>query len=223
MDVIVRHSIKNDFYKELEIRYKLYDLNYKKFLPSQKNAPILDLGCGPGYFLKYLKDLGYENIQGVDISTQQIEVARSFGVDSYIFESDFFNFLRSTDKRFDMICAFHVLEHLFKREILDLLDLIYERLNPKGMLLVEVPNTGSPILGSQGRYSDFTHETGFTPQSLKEVLLLCGFSNVEAFPKKGSSPFARIFFKICNYFFHSRFNRDLLIEGEIFGIGYKKD
>lgn len=219
----IRHTAKYDFKDEYNFRRKIYKLNYKNILPKDKDAHILELGCGAGYFLKYLKELGYQNIHGVDISPEQLELAKKLGGSLYIVQADIFDYLKSTKQKFDMICAFHVLEHLFKNEILELLSFIYEKLNNNGMILIEVPNAGSPLFGGQNRYSEFTHETGFTAPSLKEVLLICEFLDVKVFPIKGVSPYARTFFKIFNYFLHSRFNKDLFIEGEIFGIGYKKN
>lgn len=45
-------------------------------LPSQR-AKILDLGCGPGNYSKYLYDvMGFHNIEGIDLSGQMINRAR---------------------------------------------------------------------------------------------------------------------------------------------------
>ena len=32
----------------------------------EKNRPVIDLGCGNGTYLQYLKDIGFENLTGVD-------------------------------------------------------------------------------------------------------------------------------------------------------------
>ena len=60
----------------------------KNVLPEDKNAKILDVGCGRGYLLMTLKKLGYKNIQGVDVDKGQIEGARSLGMKSS--ETSFF-------------------------------------------------------------------------------------------------------------------------------------
>ncbi len=116
VQTLIRHTSKHDLEDEYNFRKKIYELNYKSILPEDKNANILELGCGPGYFLKYLNELGYKNIQGVDISPEQLELAKKLGVSSYIVQADIFDYLKSTKQKFDMICAFHLLEHLFKNE-----------------------------------------------------------------------------------------------------------
>lgn len=213
---------KKDYLKEFSSQSELYELNYKTILPPNKKSTILELGSGPGYFLKYLLDNGYENIFGVDTSPQQLEVASQLGINS-VSHSDIFDFLKSSNNKYDFICSFHVLEHLFKDEIIELIEMINLRLNKGGMILIEVPNSGSPLLGNQGRYGEFTHEVGFTASSLREILLVCGFTDVRILPVVALSPFARFFFKAVNYILHSRFTKDMFVDGDIIGVGHKKD
>jgi SAM-dependent methyltransferase len=42
------------------------ELNYRAWLPPDRRAPILDLGCGDGRVLRFLSALGYEQVLGVD-------------------------------------------------------------------------------------------------------------------------------------------------------------
>lgn len=222
VETLTRYSCPKSIEKEYSFRRKIYEINYKALLPSDKEVKILELGCGAGYFLRYLKELGYNNVRGVDISPQQIAVAKKQGIEDLIIESDIFEFLNNTSDNFDMICAFHVLEHLYKEEILQLLSMIYIRLNKGGFLIIEVPNAGSPLFGSQNRYVDFTHEIGFTATSLKDVIYIAGFREINIFPLRGISPLARVFFRVINKFLHSRFTRDMFIEGELIAYAYKK-
>ena len=39
---------------------------YRRWLPKDRDSPILDLGCGSGQFLKALRRAGYRNLTGVD-------------------------------------------------------------------------------------------------------------------------------------------------------------
>ena len=50
-----------------------YNLIYGPFLPLNKNSKILDIGCGMGQFLSLLKNKGYKNFQGIDLSQGQVE------------------------------------------------------------------------------------------------------------------------------------------------------
>jgi SAM-dependent methyltransferase len=62
--------------KVLSSLFNHYDF---KIFPYLKNfnydSNILELGCGPGYFLDYLKLKGFTNSFGIDISSEQIEIA----------------------------------------------------------------------------------------------------------------------------------------------------
>jgi hypothetical protein len=98
---------------------------------------------------------------------------------------------------------------------------MHDRLKPGGMIIIEVPNAGSPILGSFNMHIDFTHEIGFTAPSLKEVMMACDFKRVAISPVMDASPFARVFFRAVNYILHTRFTRDAFAEGGLIGIGYK--
>ena len=53
--------------KEYQKAAKGYDANYSRFIPRNNNAMILDIGCGTGTFLWYLKKKGYTNFWGIDI------------------------------------------------------------------------------------------------------------------------------------------------------------
>jgi 2-polyprenyl-3-methyl-5-hydroxy-6-metoxy-1,4-benzoquinol methylase len=42
------------------------ELNYRRLLPKDQDARILDIGCGDGYVITYLSALGYRNIIGIE-------------------------------------------------------------------------------------------------------------------------------------------------------------
>jgi ubiquinone/menaquinone biosynthesis C-methylase UbiE len=45
-----------------------------------RDAPLLELGCGPGHLLEYLKRRGFSHAEGVDIAEEQVARARARGV-----------------------------------------------------------------------------------------------------------------------------------------------
>ncbi|XP_070533831.1 methyltransferase-like protein 27 [Ptychodera flava] len=47
---------------------------------SDKHARILDCGCGTGLVGEQLHNMGFDNIDGVDLSEESLEVARNKGV-----------------------------------------------------------------------------------------------------------------------------------------------
>ncbi len=150
-------------------------------LPTEPGARILDLGCGYGSFLWYLRDEGYQNACGVDVSAEQVEAARQLGLDN-VFLGDAREFLEAHPAAFDCVTAFDLLEHLTKDEILDLLEAIRRALKPGGLLLLRAPNADGPF-GGKIRYSDFTHEQAFTPSSIRQILAATGFERCRVLPE----------------------------------------
>src|SRR5262245_46080125 len=50
--------------------------NLRDWLPEQKEARILDLACGAGKLLFFFSGKGFKNLVGVDISPDQVALAR---------------------------------------------------------------------------------------------------------------------------------------------------
>lgn len=147
------------------------------WLPADKHAAILDLGCGNGRLLHFFRDQGYQRLAGVDISTEQIALARQVTPD--VTHEDVLTFLEGHPGRYDLITALDLIEHLSKDEVLRFLDGCFGALRPGGRVILQTPNGDSPWLGTI-RYGDFTHEQCFTPNLLRRLMELCGFAGYEA-------------------------------------------
>jgi SAM-dependent methyltransferase len=144
------------------------------------------VGCGTGEFLYYLRKRGFQNAQGVDLSEEELDVARALGADN-VFQEDALSFLeKAPSSSLGLISAFNFFEHLTKAEILDLLAQIHRVLRPGGLLFAVTPNGLSPFSGAT-RYWDFSHETGFTPSSWRQLARLAGFSEA-SFEEYGPLP-----------------------------------
>ena len=170
--------------KGLEKASKYYRYFYKGLLPENKNTKILDVGCGTGQFLYFLKKSGYKNYYGIDISEEQIEFCQK-NISKDATAIDGFDFLKNNNKKFELIVLNDVLEHIKKEGLFEFLKLIYGALENGGKLLIKVPNMANPF-GLQSRYDDITHDIGFTELSLKEALIMSGFKDVMV--KGGSYP-----------------------------------
>lgn len=157
-----------------------FELAYANFLPEDKNAAILDIGCGAGHFLYYLKKKGYSNFLGIDISSQQIEFCKK-KVSGKVKLADALEFLKDKNRVYDVIVAHDILEHVPKDKTLCLIELIYNSLKKEGIFITRVPNMSNPF-SLDSRYSDFSHETGFTAKSLYQVLWVGGFRDIRILP-----------------------------------------
>jgi len=148
----------------------------RDWVPVDKNAACLDVGCGAGHVLYALKTLGFENLTGVDLSEEQVTAARRF-IDNIVL-SDALEYLEAHPSRFDLITAIDVIEHFTKDELFPICDALLGALRPGGILILQTPNAESPW-GLQVRYGDLTHENAFSPSSLEWTLSRVGFGSFQ--------------------------------------------
>jgi cyclopropane fatty-acyl-phospholipid synthase-like methyltransferase len=79
--------------------------------PQDRSASILDLGCGHGAFIHFIREAGYVDVSGIDRSPQQVAAANRLGVKN-VLEGDLVETLRSLPEQSkDVIITFDVLEH----------------------------------------------------------------------------------------------------------------
>jgi SAM-dependent methyltransferase len=154
-----------------------YDYRFRGWLPASRDAAIVDLGCGRGKLLYFFLQRGYTKLSGVDVSPEQVKLARQVTPD--VVEANVMDFLKNHQQDFDLITGLDIIEHFHKDEVLHFLDLCYAALRPGGRLILQTPNAESPW-GSGIRFGDFTHEVCFNPNSLLPLLALCGFRKLEA-------------------------------------------
>lgn len=158
---------------------RFYAANYLRLMPEDRDARILVVSCGPGYFVNLLVERGYRRVTGIDSAPDKVEWARSRGLDCRVERA--FGFLR-TSEPWDVVFCEQELNHLTKDEILAFLDLCRSRLRPRGRLVVHSINGAHPFVGSEARAGNFDHYNSFTEYSLRQVLEHAGFRDVRAFP-----------------------------------------
>jgi 2-polyprenyl-3-methyl-5-hydroxy-6-metoxy-1,4-benzoquinol methylase len=150
-----------------------------RHIPADKSSRIVDLGCGHGAFLYFLKESGYDDLQGVDVSAEQVELAHQLGIHQ-VEQGELAAFLDGTDSSsVDVVLLMDVLEHLTMPELFETLDEVFRILAPGGRCIAHVPNAEG-LFGMRIRYGDLTHENSFTPQSMRQLFATIGFSAVES-------------------------------------------
>lgn len=155
----------------------------RRHIPADRSMSILDAGCGSGAFLYFLEQAGYENLQGVDGSAEQVVLAHNFGL-PFVKQQEIRPCLDSLKEgSVDVLLFMDVLEHLTREELLDVLDGANRVLRQGGKCLAHVPN-GAGLFGMGIRYGDLTHEIAFTPESARQVFSLTGFQQVQFFEDK---------------------------------------
>jgi len=137
-------------------------------MPPDRTARILDLGCGYGAILLALREAQYRSVTGVDVSSEQVELARHLGLED-VHCQDVNAFLRGVpDETYNVVIAFDILEHFTKPDLLALMDNLHRILAPGGRLIVHVPN-GEGLFPGAVLYGDLTHELAFTRSSLRQL------------------------------------------------------
>lgn len=166
--------------QDLERRRPTLASLVSRHFPAEREAQVLDIGCGHGALLHFAREQGYQNVAGVDVSPQQVALAGQLGIQG-VEEGDLLASLRQRPAAsLDVVVAFDVIEHFTKDELLDLVDAVAHVLKPGGRWLIQAPNGESPFCGAI-RFGDMTHEQAFTRSSLDQLLRASGFASVRCF------------------------------------------
>ncbi len=199
-DYLSRHCVHlGDQEKHRAGKKRQLRRTYARHFPEDRAAEMLEIGPGWGHLLELLRwDLGYSNLRAVDVSQEVVQFCNRCVPDSTIHVADTAGYLRQHPARFDRVFAFHVLEHVPKTEVVDLVRAIRTALRPGGKLVVEVPNMANLMTAGYLRYADLTHESGYSETSLRFLLESADLAEVECFEDRPSpdglkSPLASIF------------------------------
>jgi SAM-dependent methyltransferase len=138
----------------------------KYAIPS--DGLILDVGCGQGPALHWLKDHGYRAV-GVTINEEDLAVCKSRGFEVYSMDQSFLEF---PDKAFDLLWVRHCIEH----SIFPFFTLaeFYRVLKPGAVLYLEVPIPDTPC----GHEGNGNHYSVLTNGMWISLINRIGFLNV---------------------------------------------
>jgi 2-polyprenyl-3-methyl-5-hydroxy-6-metoxy-1,4-benzoquinol methylase len=160
--------------------FEFYRRNYLARMPVDREATILVISCGPGYFVDMLARHGYTHVTGIDSDGEKSEPGRGRGLDCR--EERAFPFLAARENTFDAIFCEQELNHLTKSEILAFLSLCRASLKPGGTLVAHALNGANPITGAEALAQNFDHYNTFTEYTLRQVLHHADFTDVGVFP-----------------------------------------
>ena len=146
---------------------------FKKIL---KNKDVLDCGCGWGGFLRNIKN--FKSLNGVELRKECINY-----IQDNIKKINISNNINLFDSKFDIITAFHVLEHIPYQ--LETIRILKSKLKPKGKIIIEVPHAEDFLILQEElkNFKTFTfwseHLILHTVKSLKTILLKSGFKKID--------------------------------------------
>jgi SAM-dependent methyltransferase len=151
-------------------------------------ADILDVGCGYGHFVSVMRGLNFR-ASGIDPSPEVVTAARQNGLDVQLSTVEDLSF---GENSFDAVTMFYVLEHLY--DPLYALKRVFHILRPNGLLIVRVPHT-TPIVRAlaalnikNNLYDAPFHLYDFSPDTLRRILALAGFTSVGIMPGAPTVP-----------------------------------
>jgi 2-polyprenyl-3-methyl-5-hydroxy-6-metoxy-1,4-benzoquinol methylase len=165
---------------DLKSHWTQLDHEVLPLLPVNKSVSILDIGCGYGSLIMLLKNKGYTDVRGIDISPGQVEKAHELGV-TEVSLANVFDYLADKPAQFDVITGIDIIEHFSKDELLNLLNAIKSSLKPGGVAIFRTPNMDAPIASAYA-YGDYTHQCLLNYSSARQIMLASGFNGVEILP-----------------------------------------
>ena len=108
--------------------------------PRERDARILELGCGHGALLHFARQERYTNMAGIDASPAQVAAAQRLGI-AGVGHGELLPTLKATPPGSqDAVVAYDVIEHLTKDELLDMADEVARVLKPGGRWIINAPN-----------------------------------------------------------------------------------
>jgi len=141
---LIYKGYSNNFHSKNKLKKKIYRhkfildrFNYciKKNFKNLKKIKILEIGCGSGEFLKYVKSKKIKH-KGIELDPQQLEIAKKNRLnvtnDSLEIEAN---------NEYNLILMFDVLEHLINP--VKYIKLISKKLKKNGLLICYIPNINS--------------------------------------------------------------------------------
>lgn len=154
------------------------------WLPSDRSSKLVEIACGHGSFLCWLRDRGYKETIGIDSSKEQIALAAQTGT-SVELDDAIAWVAKQPDSSLDAIIAIDFAEHISKDDFMDFLQHCHRTLKPGGKIIMRLPNGDSPFVG-MNLFNDITHVWTYTPNCLESLGRMIGFSRF-SFDDEGTS------------------------------------
>lgn len=149
------------------------DLILKIFSKNKiKKALILDIGCGVGSQLEILKQFSSQ-LSGMDVNKLALDEAQRRGYS--VFQADIESWV-DLEEKYDIICAFDILEHLNKDSLA--LKNIYKMLKPQGFLIFSVP-VCKRIFSDHDSF--LQHKRRYSRSEIKQKIIKTGFEIQDIF------------------------------------------
>ncbi len=191
----LKEDITQDFFDEYYLNFenkfrgsrdsilKRYE-NYLHFVPflntknHNQDIKSLDIGCGRGEWVQLLQERGVDSY-GIDMNPMMLKLAQENELKN-IQVKDAFEYLRQCeDNTFDLITAFHIIEHIPFEKLVQLLQQIKRVAKTNATILLETPNPQNLQVAACNFYTDPTHLNPLPANMIKFLVQYLGFTNTE--------------------------------------------
>lgn len=143
----------------------------------QGRGGVLDIGCGRGEFLELLRD-NEVKAKGIDFDEDMVDRCKAKGLN--VIKAEAISYLRGLkDASLGGIFIGQVVEHLTPNQLVELLELCYQKLKADSYLVVETVNPLCLSVFSSTFYLDISHQKPVHPQFLQFHLQSLGFRDFE--------------------------------------------
>tara|TARA_B100001057_G_scaffold324342_1_gene324552 strand:- start:2742 stop:3551 length:810 start_codon:yes stop_codon:yes gene_type:complete len=162
--------------EERNFKIKNWYGDVPNFINSYDDPKVLDVGCGLGYLLSCLKT---KYKFGLEPGSFACETIKKDYPDIKIFNKEN-NYIKEIKEEFDIIVAYHVIEHL--DDPLQLIKDIKNKLKKNGKIIIGTPLIGGLIsnyFGKNFRLYNKGHEILFNMKSLKKLFQSNGFKIIK--------------------------------------------
>jgi len=159
----------------------------------QVTDAVLDIACGTGSILRYLKENGYNDLYGTEISDLCVKRLENLGI---FMTKSLLPKIEYQDDSFDSVIASQILEHIVKRG--DFMREIKRVMKPQGQCFLFVPDDCLGPIDEPSHVVKFNHNTlakligryfhDFTIKSIKDENFEIPILYVHIQGKEGPSP-----------------------------------
>jgi len=142
---------------------------------ASRQIKVLDAGCGTGGLLSALKRAGYDSVRGFDLSPVAVTICRTRALQVEVGNLSDINSV-DLPLRFDVIVSNDVLYHLPAGDREQFIAHAFERLNPGGLLIMNLPALKG-FRGQHDRAVGVTHR--FNRREFRQLFEKTGFEAVQ--------------------------------------------
>jgi SAM-dependent methyltransferase len=186
------HNLHKIHEKTYDTLAEEYDIRVQKLAPVTKialqkftpylspNDSILDVGCAVGSATEALRELGFTNLSGIDISPEMLIYARKRNPGATFYQGNFLDY--DFNKRYDAVVAFAFI-HLFPKEVVrGVMAKFKDTLAPHGYLYIGTTDSQTSSEGFEGK-SDYEnapvrYRKHWTKAELDTFFAECGFKKI---------------------------------------------